>query len=473
MRLRLGVLIFVLLAAGPASLSGPAAEQNPLDLPAIGDPADAVLPLSREQKLGKAVVRELRAKLSLVSDIEINEYLTALGTQLITANPQAQLQFHFLLVNSHRINAFATIGGIVAINSGLFLSADNESQVAGVLAHELAHVTQRHAARMMAAANRLSWINVLAVLGALVAATHDSDLGQLGIYAGTALPLEQSLKYSRLHEHEADRLGIRLMATAGIHPQGMTQFFSLLLGREGRSLQAPEFLRTHPLTAERVSNALNLVSQLNGDYRSDSWEFRYAKARLQGLLDPQDTIKDDADTPVGIYRKAVALIRLHRHREAVSLLRGITGKRDRLPVRLALAQAEIARGNYREAGTILDKLNKIHPGRETVSYYYALALLKQKHPSSAFAVLEPIAFRKNHQPQIDKLLAEITFAQKKPWISHEYMAEYYEANGQIDAALNQLKKAETYKGSHVFHARIKAKHKAIKQLQKDLENPLP
>ena len=453
---------------------GTALSENPLPkLPDIGDPAAAVLPLSKEQKLGKIFVRELRAKLPLISDIEINEYLASLGTQLSNV-AESPLEFHFLLAKNSQINAFATLGGVITVNSGLWLKMEQESELAGVLAHEIAHVTQRHLARFLTESNRFSWANALALLSVILAATYDSDLGRLGLHTSLSIPLEQRLSYIRNHEREADNLAIRIMAKTGFHPDGLTDFFQALQDHSANADQVPEFLRTHPLTLNRLSDAANRIAQYRGNYRRDSQEFQYAKARLYALGYPAAVLKEQASNdPVDIYRKAIALTRSNRTDEALNLLEELSIKNNNLAIKLALAQAKIVQGNYSGAHSQLEKLNELYPYRETISYYYALSLLKLKKYAAAKNILNTVTLYGAYNPLIDKLRAEISAAQNEDWASHEYMANYYEATGHLDDALKQLDKALAAKvGGEIFLLRIEEKRKQIEKLKAEAKDPL-
>ena len=455
----------------------PAVAQTFSDLPDIGDPAASALPLSREKKLGEVFVRGLRSQLPIVQDIEVNEYVSSIGSQLTNAHPNIQMKFHFLLIRNPSINAFATIGGVIALNSGLMLTAPNESQFASVMAHEIGHVTQRHIARMLAQYQDFNWTNALAILSIIVATAYDSDVGQLGLFTSSALPIDQQLAYSRSHEIESDRVGIRLMQGANIDPIGMSKFFSLLQLHEGRAgSSVPEFVRTHPLTIDRINHALSYSKHSNKRYREDSLEFQFARARLAALLSPhvalQITSHGKHKDIVTEYRRGVALALAQRPKESAQALRQITNGEDNLQIQLALAQAEILQGNHAAAVRVLQRLNTLYPRRETVNYYLSLALLKYNKPTAALSALQPFA-NSNQHPLTKKLLAEITAKLGEEGISYEYLADYYEENGRISTALKHLKKAEKSSQGHVFLARVKVKRAKLEQLKKDLENPLP
>ncbi len=460
--------LLAFLAATAMNVPG-AGAQTSLDLPDIGDPAAASLPLSQERRLAPIILRQLRSQLPVLEDVELNEYLSSLGNQLLSANRSNRLQFHFLLVNQPQINAFATPGGIVAINAGLMLAAESESELAGVLAHEITHVTQRHLARLLSEASKMSWVGYLAAIGAVLAAAYDSRLVQLGTYAGLALPMERRLSYSRAFEHEADRIGMQLMATAGYNPAGMPQFFKRLQSRESAG-GTPEFLRTHPLTTERLSDALNRAALYQGEYRDDSKEFKFAKARLEALTEvrrppPRKTARQ---TPEESYRRAIVLTRTGGAREAVRTLERIPDARETVAPGLALAEAYLAQGEHRAAVGLLESLDALHPGRESIAYRLGEALLRAGRPDAALAVLRPFANR-HHVPILDKLIAQAAAAAGKGWMSHKHLANYHQANGRMQLALDQLALAEKDPGINPpARELIKAQRLKIRKLQRDM-----
>ena len=450
-----------------------AAAQTSLDLPDIGDPAAAGLTLSQERRLGPVILRQIRSQLPISEDVELNEYLSSLGGQLLATHADNQLDFHFLLVRNSQINAFATPGGIVVINSGLILASESESELAGVLAHEVTHVTQRHLARLIAESKQTSWVGYLAAIGTVLAAVYDSRLAQLGVHTAAATSIERSLNYSRTFEYEADRLGMQLMVAAGYDPLGMPQFFSHLQSLEGVSAgRVPEFLRTHPLTARRLSDALDRVAQYRGKYRGDSREFLYAKARLEALANPQRVLAQRAArTPSAIeeYRQAVALTQTGGGREAVRILKVLPGSGEEVAVGLALAEAYMAQGGLRQAIATLEALSDLHPGRGSIAYHLADALLRADKPQGALKRLRPFG-GDQHAPAFKKLMSRAAAAEGRLWLSHKHLADYYQANGNMHAALDQLKLAEKDpRINSLGRALIKAERSKVEKLQKAME----
>jgi len=276
---RIKLLVYLVISTAMVLASGLSLANN--NLPDIGGPASAELSISKEIELGQILLSQVRGHLPVTNDPELSQYIHSLGTRITSAGVNTNFPFTFLLVNNPDVNAFALPGGIVAINTGLLTLGDKESEVASVFAHEIAHITQRHIARNFANAKSFSVISALSLLGAIVAAAYGGgELGQAALITTTSGLQERQLAYTRSFEQEADRIGMQLLANAHIDPQGMPAFFEKLnkhtqLNR-GR---IPEFLSSHPLTTNRISESKTRANQYQGNYTKNTIHFDYAKAR--------------------------------------------------------------------------------------------------------------------------------------------------------------------------------------------------
>ncbi len=458
-------LFALLLAAAGAGA------QTPLNLPDLGDPAAGVLSLSQEKRLAPMILRQLRAQLPVMEDLELGEYISALGNRLLAANVNNRLEFHFLLIDRPQINAFATPGGIIVINRGLILAADSESELASVLAHEISHVTQRHLARLLADAQNTSWSSYLAAVLTTLAAIYDARLAGLGAYASSALPIERALSYSRLFENEADNLGMRLLAAAGYNPAAMIRFFRKLQAQESGG-RVPEFLRTHPLTIDRISNALNRSARYQGEYRENSDEFLFAKARLDALTVKRAVpVKSPTGTNARVeqYQRAVALLEAGQGHEAARLLEAIQQGDQPIQIGLALAQAYRVQGNPGAAIALLERLDKIYPGRESIINQLGEALLQANRAQQALTRLRSLAQRR-HAPLIDRSIAKAAIESGVDWLGHKHLAEYYQANGRMREALEQLAlAARDPMINEPAREEIKARREALEKLQREID----
>lgn len=438
-------------------------------LPEIGDPSYSVLSLADEKKLGRAILTQVRARLPVTDDVEVQEYLRALGLRLLSQKPDNRLDFHFLPVADRAINAFATPGGVVTINEGLMLFAGDESELAAVVAHEISHVTLRHIARLNAELESVSWAGALVMIAGLMAGAYNPELAQLATFAGTALPVDQRLSYTRAFEREADAEAIRLMAAARINPRGVPRFFSKLQAREGR-LQVPEFLRTHPLTLERLRNAEARVADYPEKLHRDSKDFRYIRARLRALRDAAPAPGETETASLRLYREGVALAQRGLAGEALQTLERIPGEQRGPPVMLALGQAHVARGDYRKARDLFAELNELHPGRSSVNYYLAVCLIETGEARQALDRLRTVKESFRYHPQLHRLSARAAHALERDSLGHEHLADYYSLRGRFALALQQLRLAERARDAdRAAHARIRDKRAEITGLWEEMK----
>ena len=254
---RTALSLCLAVAVAGAALAAPLPGQ---DLPDIGTPADAVITLSDEYKLGAMIIKGLRDSGQVLDDLEIGEYIQGIGSRLSSHAQEGTVKFTFLVVKDNSINAFALPGGFVCVHSGLILATTSESELAGVLAHEVSHVTQRHIARSVQQASRASLGATAAMLAAILvgAMSGNSNVGMAGVMAGQSAAMQQQLNFSRENEYEADRVGIHVMASAGYDPNAMGTFFETLgrrMGSGGPNAKILEFLQTHPVTSGRIAEA--------------------------------------------------------------------------------------------------------------------------------------------------------------------------------------------------------------------------
>ena len=224
-------------------------------LPDLGDSASSDLSPLAEQRIGAQIMRDIRWKdPAYLQDAEVEDYLNILGDRLVAAGPGAGLPFEFFGVNDPSLNAFAMPGGKIGVHTGLILAAQGESELAGVMSHEIAHVTQRHIARMVGKQGQFGVLMLASLLVAILAAKSSSQVSQAAIMTGQAAGLSSQLAYSRDFENEADRLGVQNLAAADFDVRGMPSFFERLQ-KNSRLYEnnAPAYLRTHPLTGERIT----------------------------------------------------------------------------------------------------------------------------------------------------------------------------------------------------------------------------
>ena len=262
-----------------------ATESLNLNLPSMGAVAGTELSPLEEQALGEAMMNQIRSDPSYLNDSETLEYLNRLGYKLVSVADTHTYNFFFYPLIDHSLNAFAIPGGYIAVHTGLIVAAQNESELAGVIAHEIGHVSQRHIARMIDAQKGNAAITLGSFLLALLAARAGSGQAATALaVGGQAAMIQNQLSYSRGAEREADRVGLTSLVRAGFDPKGMENFF-MRLQQNNRYYEAaaPAYLLTHPLTVERISDMENRTRQIGAKTHKDSLDFLLIQQRMRVL----------------------------------------------------------------------------------------------------------------------------------------------------------------------------------------------
>jgi len=395
------------------------------NLPDLGDPTLDSFNKQQEQLLGLAFYRSLRANLDFINDLQLNYYLNTLGNRLASHSDAAGDQFRFFIIHAPTINAFAGPAAYIGIHSKLFLEAQDESQLASVIAHEIAHVSQRHLARRFDQPGTSTALTLATLVAAILIGAEDSQAGQAVLMSGIAANQQSSINFTRQNEYEADRVGIKVLAESGINPVGMVGFFEILLAQSTDN--GMEYLRTHPLNENRVSEAKGRLSESTKNLPTDSLDFEFAKGRMVILTSEQpEKYTDDKIVGKGLigqYQKALALTLSNRANEAIPLLIALSKHHKHLWIRHALAEAYTANLQDELALKVLEKLAKLYPRHLPVTMSYASALLANNKPEKSISILKQ-QLQQNH-----------TLGQHDYAIIYEALAQSYFANGQVSAAL--------------------------------------
>src|SRR5688572_7822896 len=359
---------------------GLAQSNNGNDLPDIGSPASSTLSLDDEYRIGLQVVRQLRDQGQVLEDPEAAEYLQALGSRLVAqASGDSAQRFSFFFVRDDTINAFALPGGFIGVNYGLMLATRNEAQLAGVLAHEIAHVTQRHIARRIRSSGRQSIGTMAAILAAILvgAATGSSDATMGGIAMAQGAAMQQQINFTRANENEADRVGMSFLAAAGFDPYGMPDFFETM-GRRNAVLATnrnalPEILQSHPVTTNRIAESRARAAQFK-DLKQTAETVSYAltRERLRVLATPaEDNIRryytdrrEQQPIPGAgeLYGEALANYQAGNARAALDSLIALARDYPQVPMLQAtLGAAQMGAGDSEAALTTFRNALKISP----------------------------------------------------------------------------------------------------------------
>ncbi len=363
------------------------AQQAPVDLPQMGEPADAAMSPAQEAEIGARVVAEFYSYDLVLEDAEVSEYVNSVGWKLASnaAGGDKPPRFVFFVVQDPRINAFALPGGYIGVNAGLLTASKNESEFAGVMGHEQAHVTQRHIARSQQegeAANIATWA---AVLAAIIAGSADPNIIIAALSLGQAASYQRAVNYTRAHELEADRLGIRTMASSGFDPEGMASFFARL-EQQSRLYgnQLPDILKTHPVNTTRVSEARARATSYGQRDHKDSLDYQLMQARVRMLTSQAREAVDYFAGEIGVghtsvanrYGLALALSQQGRYAEAADALAPALAVYPR-QVNLNLLQASLllAQGRGEQGLAAFAKIVSIYPRYAPAVLDYASALI--------------------------------------------------------------------------------------------------
>ncbi len=437
------------------------------ELPALGDAGAGVISPEMERRLGTAWLRELRARTNLYYDPLVTDYVEHLAYRLASHSDLTEPRLSLVMLNSAEINAFAVPGGIMGINAGLLLGAGNEGEVASVMAHELAHLSQRHYARGLDQQRRQQPLTLTAILASiLIAATVGGDIGTAAIL-GTQAGLQQNqLAYSREHEREADRIGMQTLARAGFDPAAMPTFFETLLRATPVDADRyPEYLRTHPITESRISDSRNRTRQLPKPVTAkNSMDFQLARVRLQVAFarDGNTAAATFADAlkqapparqaPLR-YGLALALLRATRYDDALTTLAPL---RSEAPERIAYLVAEgeilLAADRSQEAENLLTAGLALAPDNYPLAMTAAQAQIREQHAAKAVALLERQALLRRNDPQVWHLLARARGDTGDVVGVHAARAEYLFLINQADQAQEQLEFGIRKAGNDFAHA---------------------
>ena len=439
-------------------------------LPDLGDAVQADFSPAQERKLGITIVREMRATGEYMNDPEVNDYLNALGHRLVAVSKDANTEFEFFAVPDPSINAFALPGGFIGVHTGLILLAQTESELASVLAHEISHVTQHHIARAIAGQKDTMLMSLaglaLAVLAARGGGHSGGDAASAAVATSQAMALQNQLNFTRQNEYEADRLGFQRLAAAGFDTTAMATFMERLQTAvrfsEGN---APNYLRTHPVTYERIAEAQGRAQ--DEPYRQvvDSLDFHMVRALLRSYEgEPRDAVAyfDDA-LAHGNYASKTAT----QYGLVASLLRTKDYKR----ARAELATLEkiapphpmvdaIAGHVYLDSGDLPAAIKRFeagvarYPNKMQLVYDYPDALIQAGRDADAAAFLEKELLRIPQDGHLHQLAARAYAGLGKKLMEHRHLAEYYAWQGNLKGAVEQLEIAGKSNDGDFYQASV-------------------
>lgn len=478
MKLKLTIIMLALVPAIFLSYS------SANELPDLGDVSATVMSPLQEQAIAEQILREVAVSDDVLRDVEVTDYLQSLGARLVANGPEKRQKFNFFVVQDNSINAFAMPGGVIGVHTGLMLGANSESELASVLGHEIGHVTQRHLARMLAAQKYDTWKNIAGLALALLVSRSNPQLASGAFTTASAIGVQTQLDYTREHEREADRIGLQILDSGGFDVRAMPNFFNTLQrGSRFSEGSAPSFLRTHPLTFERIADVTNRVEQMPYRQVVDSVEFHYVRAKLRasyvtpeaaiGVFEQNIREQRYVNEAAEHYGLAVALLRKNALAQVEKELAWLKKNApshvmfENLAARLA-----VAKNNPQNAARQYASALVRYPDNRALIYGYAEHFLAIKQADKAVQlVLEKQGLYPDDAYFYD-LLAKAYAMQNKNLLSHQAQSEAYYRKYDLARALEQMDLAtKASDGDFYQKSIVEARLKQLRQMLGDEKKP--
>lgn len=452
-----GLTLAVLLCFSPCAVSD--------GLPDLGDASQIVLTPLQERQIGQQSMMEIRASKQFLDDAEINDYLNELGRKLVENSTEPGLGFEFFAINDYNINAFAMPGGFIGVNSGLLLTVQSESELAAVLGHEIAHVTQHHLARMIAGQQGDSLASMAALAVAILAARTSPQVTEAAIASVQARAIQKQLDFTRENEQEADRIGLDILQKSNFNTHAMPEFLERLQ-KATRLLDnnAPNYLRTHPITTDRVADIENRVQKQPYRLIPDSLDFQLVRTKL---ISSQKTTAD----AIAYFSDALGS---QKHGNPIAQRYGLVGALLRnnevgraaqeLATLRKLAKSGSMSGNNPMLETLAGQVKRAEndpaaslefyrtavqnfPQHRALIYDYTDLLMQNGQAETAAKLLAAQIIRHPSDTTLYDLQARAYAKQGKVLEQHQAQAYSYAWQGKLYAALEQLELAKQAGGS--------------------------
>ncbi|MFU8837535.1 MAG: M48 family metalloprotease [Thiohalomonadaceae bacterium] len=450
-------------------------------LPEMGDSATTVLNAETAQQIGQAMMRQIQRSGKINDDPLVQEYIQRIGRELAAGGMVGDQHFHFFVINERSINAFAMPGGYIGVHAGLILASQSENELAAVIAHEIAHVTQHHIARSVEKAQQMNLPLTAAVIAAILLGASDPQIAQAALAATIGAGQQMQIDFTRANEKEADRVGMQLLASAGFDPRGMADFF-LRLQEDSRyaSNGLPEFLRTHPISSDRLAEAQERASRYPRSMRTDSIAYQLTRAHLLLQLseNPQQLAAQLADgeqpIPLGAEGRRYLQGLIHqKQREFPKARSAFRELLETAPERIAyidaLGKLELQDGQARTAEKLYRQGLDYYPGNLPLSLGLAEVLIADDRHEQARQLLSEYLSVQGSHPTVLHKLAKAEAMLGNHAASHLALTEYHLLRNEPHSALDQLSIARRQQALTEYHAaRIEAYSEQITRL---LEKP--
>jgi len=461
--------------------TSPAATAPPSDLPLLGDSSSALVSLETEARIGADFLKQIRASLPLSSDPLLKYYTDVQLRRLTQYSELRDGILSVVLINDDQINAFAAPGGVVGINMGLYLHAEDVHEYSSVVAHELAHLSQRHFARGLEQQRNMTIPNLASLVAAIaLGALAGGDAGLAALSASQAAAINSQLRYSRGREQEADRVGLNTLVSSGMDPNGMSRMFERMRRAFRFTKRPPEFLLTHPVTESRISDARNQIARkpLEKNYE-DSAEYQMMRARVilhfantadEALRLFKKKLRDEPGNEGAQYGMAIAYSAEGKHDQALKALQPLRQNQpNRLLVTATHAELLLNAKVTDEALNLLARQLVLNPDNVPLSMLYARGLEDSERFEEAEILLERLSRIHGDDSQVWYELAEVAGKAGSIIAVHRARAEFFALHGAYARAVNHLEYARGLVDPENFQlmARLEARLTDIREIQRN------
>lgn len=453
-----------------------------IQLPALGENSAGLISLADEYELGQQLIKRYRASIPTSRDPFIEEYLKKLLQQIVTHSDLVDKRLELIVLENPSLNAFAAPGGIVGVNTGTFLSAENEQQLASILAHEIAHLSQRHYARRLQQNKTTYAVSLAALLASImVAASGNSDVGIAAIPAIQAASIDSSLRFSRSMEQEADRIGMQTLIRGGFDPYAMPSMFEQMLRGTRYRTKVPEFLLTHPVTESRIADSMARARKHPQNQVAFDESFQLIRARVMLHYENNSAyavrrFKEELDNyrtlpaPAAHYGYVMALTRngdLKAARAALPAMKQHVN--NGAAVAIAEADIEAAAQNYGQATKILSDALQTRPTSHPLNVRLAEVLMAAGEYQRCEELLMNHVQRQPNNAYVWYLLAEVHGLAGNILQVHRARAEYFILIGIYNKAEIQLRNAIKLTDSKDFQAQARLEQRLldVKKMQQN------
>ncbi|WP_251360033.1 M48 family metalloprotease [Kangiella sp. TOML190] len=447
------------------------------ELPKLGEAAGATLSVAKEQAIGDQIMAQILRSRFLMQDPLVNDYIQQVGYQLVAANPDALgRHFKFFVIEEPSINAFALPGGYIGIHSGLITASETESELASVMGHEVAHVTQRHLARRLEKQQQLTLPSILATIGAILIATQDGEAG-MGAIAATQGAVQQSIiSHTRDNEKEADRIGIAMLSGAGFDVRGAAGFFETLEQQSRFVRKPPEILLTHPLSKNRITDARNRAKLYPLVEHKSSLDYQLVKARINSIEKRNNEKyfsnlkKQNLTTVAKQYEYAELLKAQGYHRQALAIYQDLYQQYPNNHIILySLSEAHLANNSSEKALPLLQKQLSRNPSSTKLILAAASAYMALGQAAEAERILLRYADLNKSNPNYLFALAKAQQQSNHIPEMHETTGQYMELVGDYRTAKKHFEMALRHFSQDPYaQTRIQARLDRVRQKIREL-----